>query len=161
MATTYQVETTIRLDNPAHPDHAFYLQVLEWVHQLDRQTGRTSNRGSDNIAAALTVAARCKGLYRIDKIALCDDASKLCVGKGLDAIRDHFVRHAQVDTDEAFCTSVAQNSAQWPEAMRHFERHSQQRETWQLNGMPVMAAKDMRPPPSPGGYGHSLGKKGQ
>ena len=50
------------LDDPQHPDHAFYLQTRTLVHQLDREHGRMSDQHSDNLASALTVAARASGL---------------------------------------------------------------------------------------------------
>lgn len=111
-----------RLDDPAHPDNALYNQARKLVHELDRQNGRTPDQGSDNMAAALTVAARTEGLHRIDKIALSDDAGKLWAAQGLDGMRSHFVLHASVDTAKAFNMPMEHSAAQWPQAMQQFQQ---------------------------------------
>lgn len=127
----FQIQAPIRLDSPAHPDNAMYLQVRGLVYQLDQQNGRTPDQGSDNIAAALTVAARADGLHRVDKIALSDDATKLWAGQALDSIQDHFIRYANVDTVQAFNMPMEKRGADWPQAMQQFQEHQQQEQMQQ------------------------------
>lgn len=115
-----------RLDDPAHPDHAFFQQTRGHVHALDRSLGRTPDGHSDQIASMLTVQARAEGLYRIDRIALSDDGSKLWAkqvepGPQL-AIFD---RHTNVPTASANMP-MEQSGAQWPQAMQQFEQVQQE-----------------------------------
>jgi len=95
----------VGLDSPANPDHALYLQAQKAVHELDARQGRTPDQQSNNLAAALTVAAKHEGLTRIDQVALSDDGSHaFAVQNGV------FKQTAQVQTAEAVHTSIAQSS---------------------------------------------------
>jgi peptidoglycan hydrolase-like protein with peptidoglycan-binding domain len=100
-----QANKVVGLDNPANPDHALYVQAQKAVHDLDTRQGRTSDQQSNNLAAALTVAAKHEGLSRIDQVALSEDGSRaFAVQNGA------FKQTAQVPTAEAVHTSVAQSS---------------------------------------------------
>ena len=100
-----QISKAPGLDSPANPDHALYLQAQKAVHELDARQGRTSDQQSNNLAAALTVAAKHEGLTKIDQVALSDDGSRaFAVQNGA------FKQTAQVQTAEAVHTSIAQSS---------------------------------------------------
>ncbi|WP_266160089.1 XVIPCD domain-containing protein [Dyella silvatica] len=64
-----------RLDHPDHPDHALFKQARTSVHQMDAQQGRAPDQRSENLAGALTVAAKAGGLKRVDEVVLSDDAT--------------------------------------------------------------------------------------
>jgi hypothetical protein len=98
---------TPRLDQPAHPDHALFEQALRGVQRIDAQHGRTPDQNSQNLAAALTVAARQDGLERIDHVVLSDDRSRaFAVQGGLDS---PLKRIADVGTQQAVGTSIEQS----------------------------------------------------
>lgn len=100
-----QISKTPGLDSPANPDHSLYLQAQKAVHELDARQGRTPDQQSNNLAAALTVAAKYEGLTKIDQVALSDDGSRaFAVQNGA------FKQTAQVQTAEAVHTSIAQSS---------------------------------------------------
>lgn len=112
-----------RLDDPAHPDNAFYLRTRDLVHQLDQQHGRTPDQRSDQLAAALTVQARADGLQRIDQVALNQDASAIWGAQRPPGARDHFFdKVCNVGTLQAMNTPMEQSGAQWPQAMQQFEQ---------------------------------------
>ncbi|MHB1057920.1 MAG: XVIPCD domain-containing protein [Rhodanobacter sp.] len=93
------------LDHAANPDHALYLQAQKAVRDLDARQGRTSDARSDNLAAALTVAARRDGLSRIDEVALSEDGSRAF------AVQGGVVRQfAHVQTADAVNTPVAKSA---------------------------------------------------
>lgn len=116
-----------RLDDPAHPDHAFYLRTRDLVHQLDQQHGRTPDQRSDQLAAALTVQARADGLQRIDQVALNPDASAIWGAQRPPGARDHFFDQlCNVGTVQAMNTPMEQSGAQWPQAMQQFEQQQAQ-----------------------------------
>lgn len=100
-----QATKTPSLDQVSNPDHALYMQAQTAVHELDARQGRTPDQYSNNLAAALTVAARRDGLNRIDQIALSEDGSRAF------AVQDGLVRQfAHVQTAEAVNTSMAQST---------------------------------------------------
>ncbi|MGF6495017.1 peptidoglycan hydrolase-like protein with peptidoglycan-binding domain [Luteibacter sp. 621] len=113
---------TPSLDQPAHADHALYLQVRNHVYRLDQAMGRNPDAHSDNLAAGLTVAARQDGLLRIDQIALSEDGSRLWGAQRPPGVRDHFYDQFTSVSTQAAMTPVAETSAQWPQAMERFEQ---------------------------------------
>lgn len=124
---SYEWQCPARLDDPAHPDNAFYLKTRDLVHQLDRQNGRTPDQRSDQLASALTVSGRASGLQRIDQIALSEDASALWGAQRPPGVRDHFFdQHCKVNTVQALNTPMEQSGAQWPQAMQQFQQHQEQ-----------------------------------
>lgn len=125
-ATPQPPNTHGRLDDPHHPDHAFYLKTRELVHRLDEQNGRTPDQRSDQLASALTVSARNAGLHRIDQVALSQDATTLWGAQRPPGVQDHFFdRHCQVNTVQALHTPMEQSGAQWPQAMQQFQHQEQ------------------------------------
>jgi len=93
------------LDNAANPDHGLYLQAQKAVHELDVHLGRTPDQQSNNLAAALTVAAKHQGITRIDQVALSKD------GANAFAVQHGTLKYtAQVQTATAVNTPIAQSS---------------------------------------------------
>ncbi|WP_266168546.1 peptidoglycan-binding domain-containing protein [Dyella subtropica] len=126
-APNTHLQCPARLDDPAHPDHALYLQTRAHVYRLDEQQGRTPDQRSDNLASALTVAARADGLHRIDQIALSEDASRLWAAQRPPGVRDHFFdQHTSVGTVAGLNTPMEQSGAQWPQAMQQFRQTQEQ-----------------------------------
>ncbi|MBB3227113.1 putative chitinase [Luteibacter sp. Sphag1AF] len=99
-----------RLDQPNHPDHALYEQARKAVHQLDAQHHRTPDQRSDNLAAALTVAAKRDGLSRIDHVSLSNDASRAYAVQG--DMNSPLKRVADVPTQQAVNTPVEKSTQQ-------------------------------------------------
>ncbi len=95
------------LMDPHHPDHALFRQALVGVHQVDFRMNRISDQHSDNLAGALTLAAKNKGMSRIDEVALQPDGSRAF------AAQNHtgFSMYAEVATVAAIHTSLAKSSA--------------------------------------------------
>lgn len=128
-----------RLDDPKHPDNAMFLQAREHVFRFDQQAGRTSDQGSENLAASLVVSARLNGLSRVDVAAFNDDASKLWAVQRPPGVQDNFFdKHVNVDTLQGINTTMQQSAAQWPHAMQQFQQHQetqtqQQQQTQQQN----------------------------
>jgi Zeta toxin len=115
-----------RLDDPAHPDHTFYMQTREKVQQLDRELGRTPDQHTDQIASALTVQARSDGLHRIDQVALGVGGKDLWAVQTPPGRTDHlFDQRTSVPTASAN-VSMEQSAAQWPQAMQQFQQSQQQ-----------------------------------
>ena len=100
-----------QLDQPGHPDHALYQQARDAVHRLDAQQHRAPDQSSDNLAAALTVAARRDGLHQVDHAVLSGDASRAFAVKG--DLNSPFKQLAEVPTAQAANTSIAQSSQAW------------------------------------------------
>ena len=115
-----------RLDDPGHPDHAFYGQVREKVQQLDRELGRTPDQHTDQIASALTVQARADGLHRIDQVALGVSGKDLWAVQTSPGRTDHlFDQRTSVPTASAN-VPMEQSAAQWPQAMQQFQQGQRQ-----------------------------------
>ncbi|HEY9133208.1 MAG TPA: peptidoglycan-binding domain-containing protein [Dyella sp.] len=102
------------LNDATHPGHAIYRQALDAVHRLDAQQGRTSDQRSDNLAAALVVAAREHGMTRVDHVVLNDNASRAYAVQG--DLNSPFKQYADVNVATAVMTPVAQSSAAWERA---------------------------------------------
>jgi putative chitinase len=96
------------LDQPSHPDHKLFQQAREAVHAMDAQHHRKPDERSENLAAALTVAARANGMQRIDHVALNNDASKVYAVEG--DLQSPHKRVAEVDTEKAIATPVPHSS---------------------------------------------------
>ncbi|BDU18548.1 XVIPCD domain-containing protein [Dyella sp. GSA-30] len=98
-----------QLDNTAHPDHALYKQALGAVRKLDEQHQRDSGEHSENLAAAVTVAARREGLSKIDHVILSEDKAHTYAVQG--EIDSPLKRIAGVSTAEAADTPIKASSA--------------------------------------------------
>jgi len=99
------------LADATHPSHGIYQQALTAVHRLDAEHGRVPDQRSDNLAAALTVAAQAKGMSGIDHVVLGGDAQRAFAIQG--DLNSPPKSYAHVDVTQAVGTSVAQSSAQW------------------------------------------------
>ncbi len=115
---------TCGLDDPGHPDALLFQQSRSAVHRMDAEQGRTSDHRSDNLAAALAVAARRDGLTCINQAALSDDADKVFVMQGSQG--NPFNRFASVSTMEGLNTPIEQSSAQWLQVSLHNQQQPQQ-----------------------------------
>lgn len=104
------------LTHPDHSAHALFKQALAAVHEMDRSHRRPSDAASENLAAALTVAARREGLARIDVVAPSTDAAASRMFAAQDPGRWNR-KLAEVPTLEAMATSIAQSSQAWPQAV--------------------------------------------
>ena len=95
------------LADPAHPDHALFDQAQRQVHRIDADMGRTPDQHSDNLAGALTVAAKHEGLSRIDDVGMNEEGSRAF------AMQNHvgYSTCVRVDTAEAISMPLAQSSA--------------------------------------------------
>ncbi len=99
------------LADATHPGNGMYLQALNAVHRLDAQQGRAPDERSDNLAAALAVAAHGNGLSQVDHVVLSDDASRAYAVQG--DINSLFKRYTDVNVSQAIATPLAQSSTQW------------------------------------------------
>jgi hypothetical protein len=99
------------LADAMHPGNGMYLQALDAMHRLDAQQCRAPDQRSDNLAAALALAARANGMNRIDHVVLSDDASRAYAVQG--DINSLFKRYTDVNVAQAVGTPLAQSSAQW------------------------------------------------
>jgi hypothetical protein len=113
----------VSLDHTAHPDHPLFKQAREAVHQLDRAHGRHPDVTSENVAGSLVVKARQDGLERIDKAVLSDDASRIYAVQG--ASDSPLKRVAEMSTEQAATTSVAESSAQWQQTAQQAQQQAQ------------------------------------
>jgi hypothetical protein len=99
------------LADATHPGNAMYLQTLDAVHRLDAQQHRTPDQRSENLAAALAVAAQGNGMSRVDHVLLNEDASRALAVQG--DVNPLPMRCADVDVAQAVGISVEQSSSQW------------------------------------------------
>jgi hypothetical protein len=77
---------------------------------IDAEIGHAPDQKSDNLSAAVTVAARRSGLKQIDHVVLSEDGSAAFAVQG--ELRSPTQQIAQpVDTTQAVQTSIAQSSA--------------------------------------------------
>nr|WP_063570690.1 XVIPCD domain-containing protein [Luteibacter rhizovicinus] len=113
----------VSLDHTAHPDHPLFKQAREAVHELDRTHGRHPDVASENVAGSLVVKARQEGLERIDKAVLSDDASRIYAVQG--TADSPLKRMAEMPTEQAASTSVAESSMQWQQAAQQAQQQAQ------------------------------------
>jgi hypothetical protein len=113
----------VSLDHTAHPDHPMFKQAREAVHELDRAHGRAPDGVSENVAGSLVVKARQDGLERIDKAVLSEDASRIFAVQG--APESPLKRIAEMPTEQAASTSVAESSVQWQQAAQQAQQQAQ------------------------------------
>ncbi|QWT22470.1 hypothetical protein KPL74_10835 [Bacillus sp. NP157] len=102
---------SVALNDPAHPDNGLFKQARDAVHQLDAAHGRTPDGRSDNLAGAVTVAARRDGLERVDSVVLGGGGEKAFAVQG--DVASPFKKTAEVSTQVAVDTSVEQSSKAW------------------------------------------------
>ncbi|MBB5360439.1 uncharacterized protein YfiM (DUF2279 family) [Rhodanobacter sp. ANJX3] len=138
------VAAPARLDQPAHPDHPLYLQARNAVHRVDAQIGHTPDQKSDNLSAAVAVAARSSGLKHIDHVVLSEDGGRAFAVQGDPGSPARQIAHP-VDTALAVQTSIVQSTAtmarvnqqqaqaQAPTAMQNAPEAQQQRSATPLS----------------------------
>jgi peptidoglycan hydrolase-like protein with peptidoglycan-binding domain len=96
------------LADPKNPDHALYEQTLAGVHKLDANLGRTPDQQSDQLAAALVVAAKRESLTKIDNVVLSGDGSHAFAVQGAADSPNRQIAHVQ--TAQAVNTPIDQSS---------------------------------------------------
>lgn len=101
-------QATTLLNHPAHPDHAVFQQAMTGVQKVDAQHGRPSDQHSENLAAALTTAARSQGMSRVDHVVMSDDGSRAFGVQG--DLNSPFKQIAAVDVGHAVNTPVQQST---------------------------------------------------
>jgi len=97
-----------QLDDPRHPDNALFKQALGAVHRLYAEHGSKPDQRSEQLAAALVVAARSQGMNRIDHADLSTDNAKVFLVQG--ALNSPFKQIASVPTMESLDTPIAQST---------------------------------------------------
>ncbi|MGE7139313.1 XVIPCD domain-containing protein [Luteibacter sp. NPDC031894] len=112
------VMPVLRLDDPAHPDNGLYQEAQAYVHNLDRQYAKEPDQYSDNLSAALVVAARSEGLCRIDGIELTKNASHLSAVQSSLGEPD---KRAEVPIMASLNLPMERSSDRWPDAMQAYE----------------------------------------
>ena len=127
-----------RLDSAGHPDHALFEQTRDAVYRLDVQRNRTPDQRSDNLAAALVVAARSEGLREVNHVILNDDASRAFAVQG--DLNSPFKQTAQVQTAQALNASVAQSSQAWQQAVQGHAQPVQAQQPAQQPAQPAQPA---------------------
>jgi hypothetical protein len=143
----------VTLDHADHPDHALFRQTQGAVHRLDAQHGRAPDRQSDNLAGALTVAAREQGLKSVDHVVLNADASKAYAVEGpLDSPHK---RIAEASTQQAVNTPIEQSSAAWQAAAERAQQANHQH-TAQQQAASQQQAVQQPAAPQPPAMSHSM-----
>ncbi|HEY4293244.1 XVIPCD domain-containing protein [Luteibacter sp.] len=115
------------LTHTSHRDYPLFLQAQDAVHRLDAEHRREPDQRSENLAAALTVAARRQGMQRIDHVALSADTTRAYAVQG-DSQSPH-KQVAEVATQQATVTSVEQSTqalAQHAAKAAHEQHQDQQ-----------------------------------
>jgi len=103
-----QTKEPLQLDDRNHPGHRLFLEARKAVCEVDHNMGRTPDRQSDQLAAAMAVATQKAGLQRIDLAALSDDGTRaFAVQSGAIS------RIAHVQTWDAVNTTLEQSSLAW------------------------------------------------
>jgi putative chitinase len=138
-------ENTCSLDDGSHAAHELFRQGLSGIHQLNIEHNIGPSIRDHCIAGALTVEATAKGLHRIDRVILSEDANRLFAVQG--GTWDFDRKLASVDTMTAINTPLDISSAQWPQAAQQArlaqEAQQEQRAAQQQalpHSLPPMAA---------------------
>ncbi len=106
-----------RLDDPAHPGYAMFHQIRDGVHRLDTRMGRSPDSQSENLAGALTAAAKAGGLSRVDVVTLSDDGSRAFALQ--QVVPAALTMNAHVETAQAIKTPLEQSSMAWEKGDQH------------------------------------------
>ena len=129
------------LDQPTHPAHTLFKQAQAGVYALDASKGRSPDQRSDNLSAALVVAAQRDGLTHINHVVLSEDAKRVFAIQG--ELSSPLKRYAGVDTVAAVNTPIAQSSAASTQVVQQQtqQQDAQQQQTQQQ----VQTAKQAGP----------------
>ncbi|WP_445513569.1 XVIPCD domain-containing protein [Stenotrophomonas sp. 3(2025)] len=98
----------------ASPDHGMWLQSQGAVSSLDQAMGRQGDEMSERLGMALLVAAKGKGMQRIDEAVLSDDGRYAFAVQGQPHAADRQV--ARTDTAQAVATPVEDQVRQLQDA---------------------------------------------
>lgn len=96
-----------RIDQPGHPAHSLFKDAQRGVHALDAQVGRTSDIGSDQLAAALAAKMHAAGATRIDAVVMSQNAANTFAVQG--RMDDPAHVRAVVPTMIAMATPIEQS----------------------------------------------------
>jgi len=99
-----------RLNDPAHPDHQLFQQAYDGVKKIDAEHGRVPDHHSVNLAGALAVEGKARGLKQIDVVALSADGSNAFAAQKDGRIG--FPSVARVDTAQAVNTPIEHSTQQ-------------------------------------------------
>ncbi|WP_458069443.1 XVIPCD domain-containing protein [Rhodanobacter sp. BL-MT-08] len=112
------------LNDPAHPDHRLFQQAYDGVKKVDAEHGRVPDHHSLNLAGALTVEAKARGLRQVDVVALSEDgANAFAVEKDGRIGSTSFAR---VDTMQAVHTPIEHSSQQMAQINQQLQQQAQQ-----------------------------------
>ncbi|WP_266158618.1 peptidoglycan-binding domain-containing protein [Dyella silvatica] len=120
------------LDDPAHAGHAMFQQARSGVHQLDAEQGRVPDKLSDNIAGALTAAAKAGGLKRIDAVALSEDGTRVWAAQHV--IPGALNATASVAAAQAVNTPIEKSAAVFNQAAQAQAQVQQTQQVQQVQG---------------------------
>ncbi|WP_406236264.1 XVIPCD domain-containing protein [Isoptericola jiangsuensis] len=112
--------------DPRHassPDHAMWCQSQGAVGSLDQAMGRTPDEMSERLSMALLVAARHKGMERIDEAVLSDDGRYAFAVQGEAHAADRQI--ARTDTAQAVATPVSEQVRELPQPAERSTEHAQ------------------------------------
>lgn len=98
----------------ASPDHGMWLQSQGAVSSLDQAMGRQGDEMSERLGMALLVAAKGKGMQRIDEAVLSDDGRYAFAVQGQPHAADRQI--ARTDTAQAVATPVEDQVRQLQDA---------------------------------------------
>jgi len=96
--------------DPRHtssPDHGMWLQSQGAVSSLDQAMGRQPDEMSERLGMALLVAAKDKGMQRIDEAVLSDDGRYAFAVQGQPHAADRQI--ARTETAQAVATPVSEH----------------------------------------------------
>jgi hypothetical protein len=98
----------------ASPDHGLWLQSQGAVSSLDQAMGRQPDEMSERLGMALLVAAKDKGMQRIDEAVLSDDGRYAFAVQGQPHAADRQI--ARTETAQAVATPVEDQVSQLQDA---------------------------------------------
>ena len=116
-------QVTPRLDEASHPDHALFKQAYAGVKKIDAEQRRASDRLSKNLAGALAVEAKSRGLKQIDSVVLSDDGSKAFATE--QPMLGVVTNVANVDTARAVNTPIEGSTQQMAQVNRTLQQQGQ------------------------------------
>jgi len=118
----------------ASPDHGMWLQSQGAVSSLDQAMGRQPDEMSERLGMALLVAAKGKGMQRIDEAVLSDDGRYAFAVQGQPHAADRQI--ARTDTAQAVATPVSEHVRELQQGQSlaaSSEQVSQQQEREQMS----------------------------
>lgn len=121
-------ESTLLTDS-SHPEHALFRSARSAVRDMEQREGiKTSEKESEHLAAALTVASRRAGIRRIDRVVLGVGGGRAFV---FEESLHTAVKVAEVDVRAALHTSMAHHSENAAAAHRAWQAQQPGAPSWQ------------------------------